>query len=44
LSAASVAEAQDDRYLLLATERTGTMQKEIDEAAARLSGRDCQSG
>ena len=35
LSAASVAEAQDDRYLLLATERTGTMQKEIDEAAAR---------
>jgi hypothetical protein len=35
LSAASVAEAQDDRYLLLATERTSTMQKEIDEAAAR---------
>jgi hypothetical protein len=35
LGAASVTEAQDDRYLLLATERTGTMQKEIDEAAAR---------
>jgi hypothetical protein len=35
LSAASVAEAQDDRYLLLATERTGTMQKELDEAAAK---------
>ena len=33
LSAASVAEAQDDRYLLLATERTGTMQKEISQAA-----------
>jgi len=35
LSAASVAEAQDDRYLLLATERTGTMQHEINAAAAR---------
>jgi hypothetical protein len=35
LSAASVAAAQDDRYLLLATERTGTMQKEIDDAAAK---------
>jgi hypothetical protein len=35
LSAASVAEAQDDRYLLLATERTGTMQQEINAAAAR---------
>src|SRR6185436_10424654 len=35
LSAVSVAEAQDDRYLLLATERTGTMQQEINEAAAR---------
>ena len=34
-SAASVAEAQDDRYLLLATERTGTMQQEINAAAAR---------
>jgi hypothetical protein len=33
--AAAVAEAQDDRYLLLATERTGTMQQEINEAAAR---------
>jgi hypothetical protein len=35
LSAVSAAEAQDDRYLLLATERTGTMQQEINEAAAR---------
>lgn len=35
LSAASGVEAQDDRYLLLATERTGTMQQEINEAAAR---------
>ena len=35
LSAAAGAEAQDDRYLLLATERTGTMQQEINEAAAR---------
>jgi hypothetical protein len=35
LSAAAVAEAQDDRYLLLATERTATMQQEISEAAAR---------
>jgi hypothetical protein len=35
LSAAAVAEAQGDRYLLLATERTGTMQQEISEAAAR---------
>ena len=34
LSAISVAKAQD-RYLLLATERTGTMQKEINEAAAK---------
>jgi hypothetical protein len=32
LSAISVAEAQD-RYLLLATERTGTLQKEISQAA-----------
>jgi hypothetical protein len=29
-----VVEAQEDRYLLLATERTGTMQQEINEAAA----------
>ena len=35
LSVASGAAAQDDRYLLLATERTATMQREIDEAAAR---------
>ena len=35
LSAASVAEAQEERYLLLATERTSTMQHEIDEAAGR---------
>lgn len=35
LSAAAVAEAQDDRYLLLATERTSTMQREINDAAAR---------
>jgi hypothetical protein len=35
LSAASVAEAQDDRYLLLATERTSTMQQEINEAASK---------
>jgi hypothetical protein len=35
LSAASVAEAQGDRYLLLATERTGTMQQEINDAAAK---------
>ena len=35
LSAVSVAEAQDERYLLLATERTGTMQQEINAAAAR---------
>jgi len=35
LSAASVAEAQDDRYLVLATERTATMQQEINAAAAR---------
>jgi hypothetical protein len=34
LSAVSVAEA-DDRYLLLATERTRTMQQEISAAAAR---------
>jgi hypothetical protein len=32
---AAVAEAQDDRYLLLATERTSTMQQEINDAAAR---------
>jgi hypothetical protein len=32
---ASVAKAQDDRYLLLATERTSTMQQEINDAAAR---------
>ena len=35
LSAASIAEAQDDRYLLLATERTSTMQQEINAAASR---------
>jgi len=35
LSATAVAEAQDDRYLLLATERTSTMQQEINDAAAR---------
>jgi hypothetical protein len=35
LSAAAGAQAQDDRYLLLATERTSTMQQEINEAAAR---------
>jgi hypothetical protein len=35
LGAASVAEAQDDRYLLLATERTSTMQQEINAAAER---------
>ena len=37
LSAGAAAEAQEvpDRYLLLATERTGTMQQEINEAAAR---------
>jgi hypothetical protein len=35
LSAASVAEAQANRYLLLATERTSTMQQEINDAAAR---------
>jgi hypothetical protein len=35
LSTVSVAEAQDDRYLLLATERTATMQQEINAAAAR---------
>ena len=35
LTAASVARAEDDRYLLLATERTSTMQQEINEAAAR---------
>jgi len=35
LSAASFAEAQNDRYLLLATERTSTMQQEINAAAAR---------
>jgi hypothetical protein len=35
LSAVAVAEAQDDRYLLLATERTATMQQEINAAAAR---------
>jgi hypothetical protein len=37
LSAGAVAEGQEDtdRYLLLATERTGTMQQEINEAAAR---------
>ena len=35
LSAVSVVRAQDDRYLLLATERTATMQQEIDAAAAR---------
>lgn len=37
LSAAAVVEGQDaaDKYLLLATERTATMQREIDEAAAQ---------
>ncbi len=35
VSAATVAEAQDDHYLLLATERTSTMQQEINDAAAR---------
>ena len=37
LSAGAAAEAQEDtdRYLLLATERTGTMQQEINDAAAR---------
>ena len=37
LSAAAVAEGQEaaDKYLLLATERTATMQREINEAAAR---------
>lgn len=35
LSVAVAAEAQDDRYLLLATERTSTMQQEINDAAAR---------
>jgi hypothetical protein len=35
VSVAAVAEAQDDRYLLLATERTSTMQQEINEAASR---------
>ena len=34
-TAAAVAEAQDNRYLLLATERTATMQQEINDAAAR---------
>jgi hypothetical protein len=34
LSAASAVEAED-RYLLLATERTSTMQQEINEAAAK---------
>jgi hypothetical protein len=39
LSAAAVAttqevRAQDDRYLLLATQRTGTMQEEINDAPA----------
>jgi hypothetical protein len=37
LSAAAVVEGQEvaDKYLLLATERTQTMQREIDDAAAR---------
>ena len=37
LSAATVVEGQEtaDKYLLLATERTATMQQEINEAAAR---------
>ena len=37
LSAAAAAEGQEhtDRYLLLATERTATMQREINDAAAR---------
>jgi hypothetical protein len=36
-SAAAVVEAQEaaDKYVLLATERTGTMQREIDDAAAK---------
>lgn len=37
LSAATIAEGQEtvDKYLLLATQRTGTMQQEINEAAAK---------
>ena len=37
LSAAAVVEGQDaaDKYLLLAAERTTTMQREIDDAAAK---------
>jgi hypothetical protein len=37
LSTAAVAEAQEaaDRYILLAAQRTGTMQQEINDAAAR---------
>jgi hypothetical protein len=37
LTAASVAEGQEmaDKYLLLATQRTGTMQEEINQAAAK---------
>ena len=37
LSAAAVVEGQEvvDKYLLLATERTATMQREIDDAAAK---------
>jgi hypothetical protein len=35
LSAAAAAEAQEDRYLLLAAQRTGTMQQEINDAAAK---------
>jgi hypothetical protein len=32
---ARTASAQDDRYLLLATQRTGTMQQEINDAAGK---------
>ena len=37
LSAAAIVEGQDaaDKYLLLAAERTTTMQREIDDAAAK---------
>jgi hypothetical protein len=35
VASARTATAQDDRYVLLATQRTGTMQQEINEAAAK---------
>jgi hypothetical protein len=35
VAAPSQVGAQDDRYLLLATQRTGTMQEEINEAATK---------